>query len=172
MGFELNLPLPLHLSIHFAMAVLSGLAIGISFRRFVDWRLGLMAGILGGFLIDLDHVIEYFLVFGSHFNLQYFLEGRQFLISDKVRLVFHAYEYFPLLLVLAYLLRQKKKVAIFLLALAFSGLVHLVSDSFINNYPPRNYSIIYRASKQFSTPDLLSPDQYRNNIELRAQLGL
>lgn len=172
MGFELNLPLPLHLSIHFAMAVLSGLVIGISFRRFVDWRLGLVAGILGGFLIDLDHVIEYFLVFGPNFNLHYFLEGRQFLMSDKVRLVFHAYEYFPVLIVLAYLLREKRNVAIFLLALAFAGLVHLVSDSFINNYPPRNYLIIYRASKGFSTPKLLRPEQYQNNIELRAELGL
>lgn len=154
------------------MAVLSGLFVGLYFRKTADWRIGFIAGILGGFLIDLDHVLEYFFVFGLHFNIHYFIEGRQFLLSDKIRLVFHAFEYFPLLLLSAYLTKHKQALSVFLLALGFAGFVHLVSDSFINNYPFRNYSIIYRASKGFSTPDLLSPTQYQNNLEYKAELGL
>ena len=172
MGFDLNLPLPIHLSIHFLMAVLSGLAVGLYFRKNVDWKIGLLAGVLGGFLIDLDHVLEYFFVFGLTFNIRHFIEGREFLLSDKIRLVFHAHEYFPLLVLSAYLTRHKKSLSVFLLALGFAGFVHLVSDSFINNYPLKNYSIIYRASKGFSAPALLSPAQYQNNLELKAELGL
>ncbi len=172
MGFDFNLSLPIHLSIHFLMAVLSGLAIGLYFRKEADWRLGLLAGVLGGFLIDLDHVLEYFFVFGLNFNLNKFLDGYQFLTSDKIFLVFHAHEYFPILLLASYLSRKKKALSIFLLALGFAGFVHLISDSFINNYPLRNYSIIYRASKNFSAPALLSIEQYANNLELKVELGL
>jgi uncharacterized membrane protein (UPF0136 family) len=165
----LPLPLPLHLSIHFIMAVLSGLLIGFYFKK--TW-LGIIAGICGGFLIDLDHVLEYFLVFGPHFNLAYFIEGRQFLVSDKVRIIFHAFEYVPVLLIMAYLFRRRQAVAVFLMALTFAGFVHLVSDSIINNYPPQMYSIYYRAAKGFRTVELSSSAQYQNNLDLKHELGL
>lgn len=169
MGFELNLPLPLHLSIHLIIAILSGLAFGLIFKK-VFW--GLMAGILGGFLIDLDHILEYFFIFGLKFNLSEFLQGYQFLVSDKIYLVFHAFEFFPLLLLFAYLLRKKEIISFFLITLAFSGFVHLISDCYINNYPPKNYSIIYRASQNFSAPKLLRAQQWENNLKAKQELGL
>lgn len=169
MGFELDISLPLHLSIHFFMAILSGLVFGLVFKRI--W-LGLIAGILGGFLIDLDHILEYFFVFGLKFNLTDFFNGLQFLTSDKILLIFHAYEYFLLLIFLAYLLRKKETLSFFLITLAFAIFVHLVSDSYINNFPPKNYSIIYRASKNFSAPELLSPAQWENNLEIKEWLEL
>ncbi|MBN2854474.1 hypothetical protein JXK06_03010 [Patescibacteria group bacterium] len=169
MGFELDLSLPLHLSIHFFMAVFSGLAFGLIFKKV--W-LGLIAGILGGFLIDLDHVLEYFFVFGLKFNLVDFFNGLQFLTSDKIWLIFHAHEYFPLLILLAYFLRKKEALSFFLITLAFAGFVHLISDSYINNFPPKNYSIIYRASKNFSAPELLRPEQWERNLKAKAELGM
>ncbi len=169
MGLELDLPLALHISIHFLMAVLSGLVFGLVFKRV--W-LGLIAGIIGGFLIDLDHVLEYFFVFGLNFNLVDFLDGLQFLTSDKIWLVFHAHEYFPILIFLAYLLRKKEALSFFLITLAFAGFVHLISDSYINNFPLRHYSIIYRASKNFSAPEILSPEQWERNLEIKEWLGL
>ena len=169
MGFELDLPLALHISIHFLMAILSGLIFGLVFKRV--W-LGLIAGIIGGFFIDLDHILEYFFVFGLKFDLVDFLNGLQFLISDKIWLIFHAYEYFPLLILLAYFLRKKEVLSFFLITLAFAGFVHLISDSYINNFPPKNYSIIYRASKNFSAPELLRPEQWERNLKTKKWLGL
>ncbi len=169
MGFDLNLALAPHLAIHFIMAILSGLLFGLYFKRL--W-LGVFTGFLGGFLIDLDHVLEYFFVFGLKFNITNFLNGLQFLTSDKIYLVFHAYEYFPILILLAYLLRKKEALSFFLITLAFSGFVHLVSDSYINNYPPKNYSIIYRARQNFSAPKLLQPHQWQLNLEMKKDLGL
>ena len=169
MGFELNLPLALHLSIHLIMAILSGLFFALIFKK-LYW--GLAAGLLGGFLIDLDHVLEYFFVFGLRFNLSEFLQGYQFLSSDKIYLVFHAFEYFPLLLLLVYLFRKRQVLSFFLITLAFSGFVHLVSDCYINNYPPKNYSILYRMSKNFSAPELLRAHQWEANLRVKQELGL
>lgn len=169
MGYELNLPLWLHLSIHFIMAVLSGYLIGWHFKKA---NIGIIAGILGGFLIDLDHVLEYFFVFGLKFNLASFFDGYQFLTSDKIWLIFHGYEYVPLLLLLAFIFRTKKAVMVFLLSLTFAGFVHLVSDSVINNFPPKNYSIIYRATKNFSAPELLNDSQWEKNLKLKRELNI
>lgn len=169
MGFELNLSLPLHISIHLLLAILSGLFFAVLFKNFYETFL---AAILGGFLIDLDHVLEYFFVFGLNFNVNKFLHGYQFLTSDKIWLVFHAFEYFPLLLIISYFFRYQKKLSLFFLVLAFSGLVHLVSDCYINNYPAKNYSIIYRASKNFSAQELLRPHQWELNLKTKQKLGL
>lgn len=169
MGFELNLPLWFHLSIHFTVALLSGYFLGKYFKKI---RLGIVAGILGGFLIDLDHVLEYFFAFGLRFNLSNFLDGYQFLVSDKIYLVFHGYEYIIVLSILAYLFRKKENVKIFIIILMISGTIHLLSDTVINNYPLKNYTISYRAMNNFSAPELLNSDQYQKNIELKKELGL
>ncbi len=163
------IPLSLHLFIHFILAVLAGLLVGHYFDK---EKLGIIAGVLGGFLIDLDHVLEYFFTFGLHFNLNYFLTGRGFLISNKIFLVFHAWEYIPILLIIAWLLRRRKNISIFLLALTFGAIVHMTSDCFLNNYPPRNYSIIYRAVKRFDASLLLNPSQREWNMELKRELSL
>lgn len=164
-----HLPLPLHLLIHLVLAVLAGYFVG---RLFKQTLLGVIAGLMGGFFIDLDHVLEYFLVFGPHFNLALFLEGRQFLTSGLMHLFFHAWEYVPGLLLLAFGLRRRPVVAGFIVALAFSGFIHLLSDSVINNYPIRNYSLYYRYRMGFQTERLLSPVQYQKFLETRQYLGM
>lgn len=166
----MELSLPLHLSIHFVLAILVGYAVG---RHFKKIRLGIIAGVLGGFFIDFDHVLEYFLVFGPHFNLWMFFNGRQFLASDRIRLWFHAWEYAPIILLAAWLFWRKNKISVatFLFALALGGFVHLMTDCVLNLYPPRNYSIIYRASQNFSTRQLLSPEQYREYLYDQKAVG-
>lgn len=165
----MEIPLYLHLMIHFSLAVLIGFLIG----RIYNWKLGgIIGGILGGFLIDLDHVLEYFLVFGWQFNFNDFISGRQFLISDQVHLYYHAWEYIPLLLLVAYILRKKRALMIIILALTFSGFVHLVSDCFINQYPPRNYSIIYRLRGKFAVSHILNINQYTKYKITKEELGL
>lgn len=162
------MPLALHLSFHLALAVLAGLLIGHYFKK--PW-LGIMAGILGGFFIDLDHVLEYFLVFGPHFNLWMFFNGRQFLASSQIHLWFHAWEYIPVLLAAAYFFRRKTVILCFILALTFGGFLHLISDCLMNQYPPRNYSLIYRWSRDFSTQRLLDPGQYQEYLHYKRAVG-
>jgi hypothetical protein len=164
-----NLPLPLHLFIHLSLAILAGGLIG---RHWNKVELGVAAGLLGGFFIDLDHVLEYFLVFGPQFNLLYFLEGRQFLVSGQVHSWFHAWEYAPILFLAAWLLRRRQEVMVFILALAVGGLVHLATDSVVNQYPLRNYSVLYRQSVDFAVEKLFSPQQYQDFLANKKYLDL
>ncbi|MFA5130893.1 MAG: hypothetical protein WC467_00540 [Patescibacteria group bacterium] len=165
----MTIPLPLHLTIHLTLAIIVGFLVG---RYYKKPGLGIILGIIGGFLIDLDHVLEYFLVYGLHFNLLYFSQGREFLLSDKVHLWFHAWEYFPILLICAWIFRKKKTIQMVLVTLAFAGLIHLATDCLINHYPPKFYSLIYRAKADFSAQTLVSPADYQKNMELKAELGL
>ncbi len=163
------MPLYIHLLIHFTVAVLSGCLVGWYFKNI---KIGIILGIIGGFLIDLDHVLEYFLVYGLNFNLRYFFEGRQFLISDKMRLIFHAWEYIPLFVFLIFIFRKRAIIKFIFAGIVFAGTLHLISDSLINSYPLKNYSLIYRASQNFSAQKILSPQQYQRNIQERQRLGL
>ena len=165
----MDIPLYLHLSIHFSLAVLTGYLAG---RYFKNIWLGIIVGIAGGFLIDLDHALEYLLVYNWHFNLGYFFDGRQFLLSEKLRLLFHAWEYVPILLGAAYLFRNHKTVKIILITLALAGTVHLLSDVVINQVPLKFYSLSYRASENFEMKNLTSPAIYEANQELKRELGM
>jgi len=165
----MHIPLPIHLSIHFILAVLAGFLVG---RHYNKVKLGIIAGVIGGFFIDVDHILEYFFAFGPHFNVTYFIQGRQFLLSNRMILIFHAWEYAPILLLAAWLVRRRQSLSVFILTLTFGAMVHLVTDCVLNNYPPRNYSILYRASQGFSASRLLNPDQLEFNAELKQDLGL
>jgi membrane-bound metal-dependent hydrolase YbcI (DUF457 family) len=163
------MPLPLHLLIHFVLAVLVGFLIGKHCKKV---ELGIIVALAGGFLIDIDHLLEYFLVFGFNFNLEYFLEGREFLVSNQIHLWFHAWEYVILLLSLAWLFKKSKVLETILVVLAFSIFIHLLTDSLINHYQLKYYSIFYRQELNFAAEKLLSPEEYFKNLELKQKLGI
>jgi len=165
----MELPLPIHLFIHFVLAITTGYLLG---RHFKKIKLGIIFGFLGGFLIDLDHVLEYFFVFGPRFNLEYFLQGRQFLTSEKIYLIFHAWEYLPLLLIVALVFKKRETFRAAVLTLAVAASVHLLTDSLINNYSLQYYSIAYRAENGYAAQKLLSPAQYNKMEKSKGELGL
>ncbi len=165
----MQLPLSIHLSIHFIVAGLVGLLAG---KFFNELKIGIIAGIMGGFLIDLDHVLEYFFTFGLRFNFTHFFQGRQFLVSNRMLSIFHAWEYILVILLVIFLVRRYHNIKIFFITLVLSATVHLVSDCIINKFPPRNYSIIYRAAKGFNSSLLLDADQLEANNRLKRDLGL
>ena len=165
----MELPLPLHLFIHFFLAIATGYLLGRHFKKV--W-LGIIFGFLGGFLIDLDHVLEYFFVFGLRFNLVYFLQGREFLTGEKVHLIFHVWEYLPLLVLIAIIFRKRKIFQAAILTLAVAASVHLLTDCLINSYPVKFYSIVYRAENGYSAQKLFSPEQYIEMEESKIKLGL
>jgi len=163
------MPLPLHLFIHFVLALFVGFLAGKHFKKL---ELGLAIAFLGGFLIDFDHLLEYFLVFGFDFNLNYFLAGREFLVSNKIHLWFHAWEYVVLLLGLAWVFKKYKVIEMTLVTLALAIFVHLATDALINQYPLKYYSLLYRQEVNFAAEKLLSPEEYLRNLELKRELGL
>jgi len=165
----MDIPLSWHLFVHFSLAILSGYLVGAYFKNI---PLGVLVGLGGGFLIDLDHVLEYLLVFNGQFNLQHFLEGRQFLVSDKIHLWFHSWELVPFLLIITYFFRNNKIIKIITIALAFAGAVHLASDVVINQVPLKFYLLSYRAKQGFEMSNLMDPAVYQINLKIKSDLGL
>lgn len=150
----------LHLSIHLFFALLAG---------FIVWRIwrksttSFMGGILGGVLIDLDHLIDYFLAFGFSFKPDYFINGYQFLKSDKIYVLFHGWEYVIIMVVIAVAVKNLKLKSL-VFALAFGAFFHLSTDVIINNTSVKFYSIIFRAKNGFETEKIVTPEHWQEHL--------
>lgn len=125
--------------------------------------LPLTAGIaLGGFLIDVDHAIDYVLVerqrdLRPSVFLRYYLGGR----VRRAVLVLHSYELFALLIALAWWTD-----ALPLWGYLLGGLMHLALDLIFNGeLTPRSisafYSFAYRLAHRFDTAALFGPSNDR-----------
>lgn len=96
------------------------------------------------YLIDLDHLWDYFAFYGAKFNLIDFLNAEYFKITHRAFVPLHAWEWGLILTGIA-LVRGWKSVSTLML---FSLLPHLIYDS-ITVGSITFYSIIYRISKNF-----------------------
>lgn len=175
----MNLPLPLHLLAHAATGVLCFLFVAYKYRQ--NRWIAFTGAMLGAFFVDLDHVIDYAMAFGSHFNLYYFFKGFQFLKSDKIYIFFHAWEWVILLFIIYLLLRSsefkrgtkwsslfkrinkkaKESLAIFILALALGLTAHLLVDSTLNEMKLQSYTITYRMLQDFDLRKLVVSSHIR-----------
>lgn len=119
----------------------------------------IVAGIAaGGFLIDVDHAVDYVLFDGQRdlrpgAFLRYYLNGR----ARRAVLVLHSYELFALVLAAAWWTNSP-----WLEGYLIGALMHLALDIAVNGeLTPRSivpfYSFAYRASRRFSAPALLGP---------------
>jgi hypothetical protein len=122
-----------------------------------SWPLTLAIGV-GGFLIDLDHAIDY-VVFEKQRDvrpaafLRHYLGGR----VERAVLVLHSYELFALLGLVAWWTDS-----LILTGYLWGALMHLALDlSFNGQYTPRSisafYSFAYRAAHGFRMRELLDP---------------
>lgn len=151
----------LHLSAHILTGGIAG---------YIVWKIwrypqvSFAAAMLGSVLIDLDHLLDYFLAFGLAFNLNYFIQGYQFLKSDKIYILFHGWEYVIILAVLVIWVCKNKAAKSALLALALGIFFHLTIDTFINEGAQfKTYSIIYRAKNNFDLKPLVTPEHYQDH---------
>lgn len=149
-----------HLSIH----LLSGLIAG-----FLVWRiwkkpvLSYLFSIIGGVLVDLDHLIDYYIAFGWNFKISYFLKGYQFLENERIYVLFHGWEYVVILAILLIITTNKTSKSI-ILALTLGLLLHLSADVMLNNIPIRSYSLVYRIKNKFSIQKLVDKEHYNKYL--------
>lgn len=157
------MPLYLHLFIHLFFALLAGLIVWLIFRK--NLVLALWGGILGGFLVDSDHIIDYFLAFPWNFRLDWFLKGYEFLKSDQIYLFLHAWEHIIVLIIIGILIGTKK-LKVFVFSLALGLLFHLSGDVVMNEgLTAKSYSLIYRIKQNFQMEKLITPEHYRKDQE-------
>lgn len=149
------------LFLHELTHLIISLCIGfLVWRKYKKLLPAFFAALLGGVLIDIDHLFDYFLVYGLNFNFFNFFNSYQFIVSRKVFVPFHAWEWVILLLFLFVHLenkyRKKRQYAVkllltFTLALTLGVYSHLIIDSLTNAVAPLGYSIIYRALNNFNS---------------------
>lgn len=153
--------LTLHLFIHLFFSLLAGFIVWLFFRRNLSWALG--GAILGGFLVDFDHFLDYYLAFGWNFNFYWFAKGYEFLKLDQIHLFFHGWEYVIIILIIGLYLK-KPKIKIFLFAVALGLFFHLSGDVVMNEgLMLKSYSLIYKIQSGFQVEKLVTPEHYLNH---------
>lgn len=158
--------LPVHLLIHFSLSLLVGI---IVWRIYGKPLLSFLGAVVGGFFIDLDHVLDYFFAFGLNLNLVQFFSGMQFLKSDKMYLLFHGWEYVLILLIATFFVKSEA-VKTILLAIALGFFVHLCTDIVINEgMSVKGYSVVYRFKNNFEIEHIVTPEHYENHMKIRSK---
>lgn len=159
----------LHLSIHIFFSLVAG---------FIVWKLwkkpvaSFIFGVVGGVLVDLDHVIDYFLAFGWNIRFEYFAKGYEFLKSDKIYILLHGWEYVIILAVLAIWIFKNRTAKSVILALALGLFFHLGFDASANEGAKfSTYSIANRIHKNFELKDLVTSEHYQDHQEKRKLLN-
>lgn len=118
-------------------------AISLGLGLLLWWRtasfLSLVLTMVAGFLIDVDHLVEYF---------RYRITGKR----DKLYVLLHSLELLVPLWALALAFRRQTQA----LVITLGFFAHLASDGFAYGNNPWIYFFIYRARKGFNF-DVLSP---------------
>ena len=135
----------------------------------------IISALAGGVFVDLDHFLDYFIAFGTNFNIRYFLAGYQFLKSDLIIVPVHSFELVLILLVYSWWLSKKKQhilTTIIIVTFAISLLSHLVIDVYSNDLPPKSYLFLYRSSNNFQLKDLVYPSHYLKHLNQKTLIRL
>lgn len=162
---EKNMNLVLHLLTHLFFALAAGL---IAWLFWGHAEISFLTGFFGGFLIDLDHLIDYFIAFGPKFRLSYFMRGYYFLKNDKIYVLFHGWEYVILSVITLLVIRPSAEIAAGVWGLTLGAFFHLVADRYINSgMSYKAYSLFFRAWKKFELKDIITPEHYLHHQEMK-----
>ena len=127
-----------------------------------------------GVLVDLDHLIDYW--YSERritFDVHDFLATRYFRKSGRIFVLFHAFEYLPLV----FLFWQGYKGRKWAVAATAAMSSHVLADHFINDLRPLGYFILYRLKHRFRAAELMDwerverLEQDRSEREAKAKRG-
>ncbi len=142
------MPLFIHLLIHASLSILVGLLTGLYFGSTL---IMVLSAFSFGFLIDFDHLIDYFISY-KKFSLKKFLNSEQFLYFGRVIKLFHSWELVLILFIFAFFYPNDLLIQGILVSASLSLFVHLLSDCIINKESLIFYVLLYR---------------YKNNFEMK-----
>ncbi len=137
----------------------SHIAISSALGAFIYMSLGSLPAsascLLGGVLIDIDHLVDYFVYAGAHFRVHEFVEACHEHRLKRLYLFFHSYELLGLLILITYLSGWN----MVLLGLSVGTSAHLLCDQIVNGrkYKTRTYFyfLLFRISRGFRTESLV-----------------
>lgn len=133
---------------HFIFSIIIGFTFWKLFEgkqlRILAWCI--FFSLLSGFFIDLDHLFDYYNMYGTHWNLDLFIAEDYFTKTNYV--IFHGFEYVAILGLFAFFVDNKIR-KLFFMILAASMFAHLLIDIVLANAPIRSYFFIYRLVNGF-----------------------
>jgi hypothetical protein len=108
-----------------------------------------------GFLIDVDHVVDYFREYGFRGDVKEFFRVFYETRFKKLLLLFHAWEWVAGLSVLAWISGRNEII----LGLLIGAGQHLLLDQFFNEVAPWGYFFTYRVAKRFLVNEIVRKEQ-------------
>jgi hypothetical protein len=130
--------------------IVSSFAFMLIYIFFKSWKLAILA-FLSGILIDLDHFIDYFLIYKTDFNFEKFFNGYQFIESKKVYVFLHGWEWLAIILLIGFLTKEMEPA----LAMVVGIFGHLAVDQILSfKNVPLFYFLTYRYLKKFDLETL------------------
>jgi len=113
-----------------------------------------VASFLAGWMIDIDHVVDYVSAHGWRPNWSKFNEASHEKYSGKLYLPLHSYE----LLALFFLLFRGPRKQPYRVGITLSILTHLLLDQRCNpSRKPLTYFLAHRIRKRFNAGEILHP---------------
>ena len=136
-----------HEFVHLALSLLVSFFL---YRRYRNWKL-IPLCLVFGFLVDVDHLFDYFLYFGTSANINNFFNVNSYVhASGKVYVPLHGWEYIIFFYFAGWIIEKKVKIAGLKWAIVLSYSAHLIFDHFSFPHHVLGYSIIYRIYNNFS----------------------
>ncbi|OGS36393.1 MAG: hypothetical protein A2293_03695 [Elusimicrobia bacterium RIFOXYB2_FULL_49_7] len=111
-----------------------------------------------GFLVDLDHLLDYWMSYPLRFDLPHFFKTCEEYKLVKVHLWLHSLELLPILALITWFTRSAA-IAGFTIGLA----QHLLFDYLANRIYPESYFVLYRWGMGFVNEKVFDvPEEFRN----------
>lgn len=132
--------------------IITSAGVGLfTYHRYKSPGAGL-ASFLAGWLIDLDHILDYVKAHGWRANWQRINEAKHEHYSGKLYLLLHSYE----LLLLFFIMFKSPRKRAYRMGVTLSVLTHLLLDQKYNpNRKPLTYFLAHRMYKKFNAQDIL-----------------
>ena len=120
----------------------------IIYRYFYKSYFVFLLAIIWWFLIDVDHVLDFWILYPFSLDIKLFFSWNYFYETEKLYVIFHWREFSMILLIIFLLV--KSKIRYLLLVLSLSIFWHLLIDTLSHNMKIQWYSIAYRVYTQFN----------------------
>lgn len=140
----------LSLFVHEVFHLIIGILLGLALFKITHKKKVFLWVILASLLIDLDHLVDYFLAFGFTFNPFVIPAGEYFDLNKKALVLFHSWEVALILLILG--LIKSTRFQIIFLSVGAGMLGHLLVDQITNTPPWDFFFILVRISHGFLQP--------------------
>jgi hypothetical protein len=130
---------------------------GVSLASYLKYRSrgAALVSFFVGWLIDIDHVVDYVTAHGWKFNWSKFNEAKHECYSGKLYLPLHSFE----LLALFFLLFRGPRKQPYRVGITLSILTHLLLDQRCNpSRKPLTYFLAHRISKKFDANAILGTE--------------